>query len=99
MSDDTNNADNGKPKNIMRFFNDMQDQATRDRLGPSLALVPPGRWDLFIQWAAANGYVAHGHDIADALSRRPALTKRLAEHPVLKGWSDESLAAHNAKNG
>ena len=87
------------PRNIMRFFNDMQDQATRDRLGPSLAMVPPGRWDLFIQWAKAQGYVFHGHDIEDEFTRRPVLMKRLAAHPVMQGWSPESLAAYNAKQG
>ncbi len=85
-----------KSRNIMRFFKDMEDQDTRERLGRSLALIPPGRWDLFILWAEANGYVFHGRHIPDEFAKRPGLQKRIADHPVMSAWSNESLSAFAA---
>lgn len=90
-------AEPGKSKDIATLINELQDPAVGEKHGRAVALISPGRWDHFIQWASANGYTFTAKEIADELRRRPALTKRLAEHPVMSGWSNDSLTAHIAK--
>jgi hypothetical protein len=82
--------------NLMKDFNDLvqdfRNQATRDQLGPALALIAPGDFQGFIAWGAENGYTLTLADVQKGLADEK-LAQAFQRSDVLRGWITRSPAA------
>jgi hypothetical protein len=83
---------NSTPTNrFADLIEDFRDDAIRNALGPSFAMLVPGNWTGLIAWAGKHGYSFNAADIHAHYARTPKLAAIIAATPQLNGWNLDSL--------
>ncbi len=74
-------------KDFFTFIEDLKKEHILNELGPEIALITPGRWDYFINWAKKRGYLnVNSADIRSHFQKNPGILKKLAELEKMQDW-------------
>jgi hypothetical protein len=73
-------------KGFDEFVEDFKKDEVFERYGPELALIKPGNWNHFIEWARAIGYEFDLNDLKCYFVTRKEVLEKIAQHPTHGAW-------------
>lgn len=75
-----------KTMDFNALVEDLKKKEVLEKHGPEIALIKPGKWDYFINWATSKGYQFDIHHVRSYFENRGEVMRQLARHAVMGVW-------------
>jgi len=73
-------------KDFEDLVEDFKKPEILEKYGPELALIKPGNWSYFIEWARLIGYDFELNDLKSYFATRKEVLEKIAQHPTHGVW-------------